>query len=145
MRKHIEQSNLIESVQDPQEVTQSLKAWHYLERQPKLTNEVVLKTHGIIMDRLWPQIAGRYRSVDVVVGGRVCPPWALVQAAMDEWLSMYHTMEPKQAHISFEHIHPFRDGNGRTGRMLMWWQETQLAQEPTLIEFKNRFRYYRWF
>lgn len=37
------------------------------------------------------------------------------------------------------------DGNGRTGRMLMWWQEIQQGKEPTLITFNNRREYYDWF
>lgn len=145
MREHIKQSNLIESVLDPQEVDQSVKAWNYLKDQPKLTEDVVLKTHYLIMERLWPSIAGSFRTCNVEVGGRLCPSWHDVPHLMTEWLYRYPSMSPREAHIAFEHIHPFRDGNGRTGRMLMWWQEKDLGLEPTLIEHSKRWDYYRWF
>lgn len=145
MKQLIEQSNLIENVTDPREVTQSLKAWRYLENKQEVTNEVVLKVHSVIMDRLWHEIAGEYRRVNVQVGNRFCPSWHAVPILMDEWLLNFRKMTPKQAHIEFEKVHPFRDGNGRTGRMLMWWQERSLGLEPTLIKFSERFRYYRWF
>lgn len=145
MREHIHQSNLIESVTDPREVTQSLRAWQYLARQPEITEDVVLKTHYLIMERLWHNIAGHYRDCNVEVGGRVCPSWHSVPFRMEEWLLTFQKMTPQEAHVKFEHIHPFRDGNGRTGRMLMWWHEKSLGQEPTLIKFDERFKYYRWF
>ena len=54
------------------------------------------------------------------------PPY-LIQPKIEELLESYrHSMEhivPKLArfHIEFEAIHPFIDGNGRTGRLLSTW------------------------
>lgn len=145
MREHIKQSNLIENVDDPLEVVQSLKAWRYLQNKNELSEEIILKTHYLIMERIWPQIAGQFRTVGVQVGNRLCPPHTEVRALLDLWMSQFTTMTPQQAHVEFEHIHPFRDGNGRTGRMLMWWHEKRIGLEPTLIEYEKRFSYYRWF
>jgi hypothetical protein len=76
---------------------------------------------------------------------RVMPPWTLVKGLMDNWLLDYRDLGPKNAHIRFERIHPFVDGNGRTGRMLMWWHERMLGLEPTLIKAEEKEKYYEWF
>ena len=52
----------------------------------------------------------------------------------------------EQDHIWFEKIHPFEDGNGRTGRILMNIQRLN-AGLPLLIihEGKEQMEYYKWF
>lgn len=156
MLQHIIESNLIESVDDQDEVTQSLKAWEYLKDKQHMTREVLLRTHFLIMERQWPEIAGRLRKENVQVGGYVTPHYTLVPQRLTHWLwDMSNALTPDLAavlnynpramHVSFEHIHPFRDGNGRVGRMLMWWHEVRLNQEPTLIKYDNRWSYYNWF
>ena len=59
----------------------------------------------------------------------------------------WQELEPKDMHVRFEKIHPFVDGNGRTGRMLMWLHEYWLGREPTLIRSNeaDRHYYYQWF
>ena len=67
---------------------------------------------------------------------------------MDNWFQdmiQYRKKDPKEMHIRFEKIHPFADGNGRTGRMLMWWHEIKLEREPTLILNAEKEKYYKWF
>ena len=80
------------------------------------------------------------------------PPGPFVAQQMAyEWLMdlIFHraTLDPKEMHIRFEKIHPFVDGNGRTGRILMWWHEIKNGQEPTLIRSNeaDRHYYYQWF
>ncbi len=52
--------------------------------------------------------------------------------------------DPWEIHIAYEHLHPFMDGNGRTGRLLWVWQMHRLGQDPCgpfSIPFLHRFYY----
>lgn len=75
---------------------------------------------------------GRWRSTWVGVGGRICPnptevPWLAGQLelrAADRYYAHLHEEAPRLAegqiwalHHELEYVHPFRDGNGRTGRL----------------------------
>jgi Fic family protein len=149
VRKHIEQSNLIENVKDPKEIEQSLLAWSYISEQDNLTLEIVLRTHELIMANLLsPKDAGHLRKFGVTVGNRLCPAPRYVPELVDEWLEdmqNWKDHEPKKMHVWFERIHPFIDGNGRSGRMYMWWHEHKLEQKLTLINYLDRWSYYDWF
>jgi Fic family protein len=149
--EHIWQSNLIEGVTDEREFDQSWIAWKYLEHQELITFPVVLQTHNLIMKNLMPQRLGGRGSLrvhNVTVGERSCPHWSDVPDLLDGWIvkmERWRRLSPKQMHIEYEHIHPFRDGNGRTGRMFMWWHEIKQGEEPTFIAYDERWKYYEWF
>lgn len=149
------QSNLIEGVRDPKELPKSVDAWKLLLYQHHLSVWAIHEIHRYIMDELLPpEDVGCWRRHNVTVGGRDCPHWSDVPSLMHDWVDKYgeinHTASysldyAKQAHIDFEHIHPFADGNGRTGRMLMWWHEVRRGFVPTLITYEDRWDYYEWF
>jgi Fic family protein len=46
-------------------------------------------------------------------------------------------------HVQFERIHPFQDGNGRVGRLIMFWQCLQSGIVPFIITEELRLFYYR--
>lgn len=84
-------------------------------------------THGIahldFILRLGLLVEPRYnndglRTVDVRVGHDVKIPWRNVPDAMDRWLANVNDMTPTEAFRWYEEIHPFRDGNGRTGSII---------------------------
>jgi Fic family protein len=150
MLQHIRESNLIENIDDPNFDKQSLIAWLYLSEQKRLTHQVIKKTQKMItlLQDMRPDTRGYYRDlarIDVRVGWSIAPPYSQVQALMDNWLLAYKTLEPIVAHITFEKIHPFVDGNGRTGRMLMWWQELKADRQPTLFLNSEKQDYYKLF
>lgn len=106
--------------------------------------------HGVLM-RSEPHVTpGVYRNVDVMVGGSVKAPWQTVSDLMGDllWRADYPNVENLEAwcwdmHNEFEAIHPFRDGNGRTGRL--WLNALRLENGlPLLIVYeRDREAYYQ--
>lgn len=151
--KAIRESNHIEGVWDEEEVAQSLVAWRFLIEQEVLTTGVLLELHRLVMLNLLPEgrgQRGQYRLTNVTVGDRLCPHYLEIPFLIDGWLNLMRPqnlemLTPTYTHIEFEHIHPFIDGNGRTGRMLMWWHAIKAGIEPQIIRYNERFDYYGWF
>lgn len=144
---HIHESNLIENIDDEAEDLQSLIAWRWLEKQEEITLHEVRKIQKIITinQDLRPDERGYWRKCDVWVGGHLCPEWTYLPTLIGQWMKEFDKRPPLQNHIAFEQIHPFVDGNGRTGRMLMWWQEMKLGDRPTIFKFSERQEYYKLF
>jgi len=62
---------------------------------------------------------GHFRRVRVQVGDRVCPDPEEVPRLMDALVEAQCRLKPEEFYYEFELIHPFRDGNGRTGKILL--------------------------
>ncbi len=150
--EHVRQSNLIEGIDDFEEDLRSIKAWRWLRRQKTITPQVILELHRRITSKQLPKDqCGQFRRVQVYVGNHTPPPWMVVSQLVFDWcMDWMHKageedIDPKTMHIRYETIHPFIDGNGRTGRMLMWWMEIQQYEYPTMIYANERGNYYDWF
>lgn len=96
-----------------------------------LRHEDILKLHGILAAGVMDQgDAGRYRSIAVRVGKYLPPPPSDVSGLMFELLEWWNkragelspVLSSAIVHYRFEAIHPFADGNGRTGRALALWE-----------------------
>lgn len=149
LRELIIQSNAIEGIDDPAEITQSLSAWDYLfKNKTNLNHHVVQQVQKRITlnQPLRSDQKGYYRDqsqTNVRVGSYRPPDFGEVPLRMQTWLEMYPMRTAWESHVDFERIHPFVDGNGRTGRMLMWWIEIKLFdREPTMIRYTDRWSYY---
>lgn len=91
----------------------------------------VLALHRILAGEVMDQgEAGKYRMIAVRVGQYRPPPPDAVSGLMFELLEWWNTAAKKLSpvlssailHYRFEAIHPFADGNGRTGRALALWE-----------------------
>jgi len=126
-----------------------------LVRQPSpLTEKTVLDIHSLVlMDRR--EDRGVYRRVPVMITGtqaELPQPWA-VPMEMERLIADYHgemqTLHPIERaalfHLRFESIHPFIDGNGRTGRLLMNLELMKEGFPPIDVKFRDRARYMNCF
>jgi len=96
---------------------------------------------------------GSFRRHDIRAfpGGMTPPPWTDVPARLDEWLADAQALRGFDApqlpaelawlHTRFEQIHPFLDGNGRTGRLLLNLLLVRLGYPPAIIRKGERARY----
>jgi len=83
-------------------------------------------------------------GMNVRVGGHRPPPGGpdiLFELMRQLGLIRRREITPFRAHQAFETLHPFMDGNGRTGRILWAWQMLQLGEDPFAISFLQRFYY----
>src|SRR5687767_2570477 len=109
-------------------------ALRYVEKHAKkktIRHDEVLALHRILAKGVMDQgEAGRYRSMAVRVGRYVPPAPQLVSGLMFELLEWWNqraielspVLSSAILHYRFEAIHPFADGNGRTGRALALWE-----------------------
>lgn len=100
------------------------------QQETKIREWEIKQIHNLILRKINPEEAGSYRRLDVMAAGtnyRYPPHYLLSQLMHDvvTWLNSeaalgLHPIEYATiAHYRFVSIHPFRDGNGRTGRLLM--------------------------
>lgn len=147
----LRESNAIELVYDHVSLQQAIYAWEYLKEQDQMSIGVALKTHKILMlhQPLLPNEKGYLRDVDVYIGGRKGFPVHSLRLALDGWSEKMNMLEMsefwKDLHIEYEHIHPFVDGNGRTGRMFMNWHRLKFGLPVLVIKEKEKYAYYDWF
>ena len=124
---------------------------HATERitQPHIKRlHAILKTNTSDSRRPWFAI-GDYKRLPNEVGGEETAQPEDVYSAMQVLLEEYNTNRHIQLddildfHVRFERIHPFQDGNGRIGRLLILWQCLQSAIVPFIITDDLRPFYYR--
>ncbi|MDD2235745.1 MAG: Fic family protein [Kiritimatiellae bacterium] len=116
------------------EVLNYFAALRYIENNAsmkKRTHEDLFHLHAIMAGQVMDQgEAGAYRKIRVRVGPHIPPPPSAVSGLMFELLEWWNkesvllspVLSSAILHYRFEDIHPFADGNGRTGRALALWE-----------------------
>ena len=148
----LRESNKIEREYSEQALKDAFKAWRYgLLNKEFISLVTILKIHRKLMSSLEPDIAGKIRNVPVYIGGeKRDQSEGEIFTQLEDWCENWATEKTEQgikkAHVVFEKIHPFCDGNGRTGRILMNLQRVK-AGLPILIIHggKEQVEYYKWF
>ena len=92
---------------------------------------------------------GDYKKVPNEVGGRETTAPELVAVEMKKLISTYNSIENKtfediiDFHYRFEKIHPFQDGNGRVGRLILFKECLKYGFVPFIIDEELKMFYYR--
>lgn len=122
------------------------------DKEP-LTERVIKQIHFLVLGRDI-QNRGVYRNVPVYISGaktQTAEP-VLIPEKIQELLEWYQSDTQDDFltkialfHLRFESIHPFIDGNGRTGRLLVNLELMKLGYPPIDIRFTDRNAYYNAF
>ncbi|MCL2874643.1 MAG: Fic family protein [Defluviitaleaceae bacterium] len=120
----------------------------------KLTERRIKEIHSLVLMND-SENRGVYRSVPVKIQGASHnpPPPYLIAPQMESLLLEYEVMKHElhiieaisEFHLRFEGIHPFIDGNGRTGRLIMNLELIKAGFLPVNIKFTDRHKYYECF
>ena len=141
VRDIINGKQVVAPIRQIQEVKNAIRVYDLYSRLNPFSEKDLLKAHSIMMEALTDD-AGRYRIGGVGVFGEsglvhLAPPPQRVPELMADlfaWLkkSKDHLLIRSCVfHYEFEFIHPFSDGNGRTGRL---WQSLILGRLNPLFE-----------
>ncbi|MAF35623.1 hypothetical protein CL622_00715 [archaeon] len=120
-----------------------------LEKKESWSNILLLEWHKKLFKETKSDIAGCYRDYLVRVGSYRAPDWQDVKKLMNQLIvflkdkSIHPVLLAARAHYRFEKVHPFGDGNGRVGRLIMnhilWYQGYPML----IIEYSKRRSYYK--
>lgn len=122
--------------------------------EQELTSELIKLLHRMLMGNINDEIAGRFRQKGeyVRVGTHIAPAPEQLDAMVEEILInsssdqvAYFTDKIARFHLDFETIHPFCDGNGRMGRLLINYQLNDLGFPNIIIRDKDKHVYYKAF
>lgn len=123
-------------------------------KEAELSQELILFLHQMLINTIDDNIAGRYRKQGeyVRVGTHIAPAPEHVNLMIENLLLDYHSDHViyfldkiAKFHLDFETIHPFNDGNGRIGRVLMNYQLLHLGYPMVIVRNKEKDTYYRAF
>ena len=124
------------------------------EAKNTLTESLIKRFHEILKTGTsqshiaWFRVGGYKLKPNEVGGEPTCPPKE-VAAEMRALLKDYNIKEKKTVediidfHYRFEKIHPFQDGNGRVGRLIMFKECLANSIIPFIIDEEHRWYYYR--
>lgn len=113
--------------------------------------ELILLLHQMLLGDIDESIAGRFRQKDeyVRIGTYIASAPEHIERKLEEVLieyssdlDSYFIDKIVKFHLDFESIHPFNDGNGRIGRLLINYQLRRLGFPPIIIRDKEKAKYY---
>ena len=157
------------SLRESEDIVGYKQAFDFLydavKKEQPITEEFIKAIHAFVLRG--EEDAGKYRTIQNYIGSitRIvytpCPP-SQVQEKMNvyvqslakdfagnikmvrvgdiNWIDLFHKLA--KHHIEFENIHPFIDGNGRTGRLLLTYELICMGLLPVDIRYEERDRYY---
>lgn len=123
-------------------------------KERELDLDLILLLHKMLLSNICDDAAGRFRNSDewVRVGNYIAVSPKEVPPRMEKMIAEYNANikgniveRIAKLHLTFEHIHPFVDGNGRIGRVLSNYLLIREGFVPINIKFIDRKKYYEAF
>lgn len=123
-------------------------------QEAEINKEKILLLHQMLVGGINDNIAGRLRAKGeyVRVGTHIAPPPEQVERLINNILleyssdlNSYFLDKLAKFHLDFEIIHPFNDGNGRIGRVLISYQLQKLGFPSVIIRNREKKYYYQAF
>jgi Fic family protein len=116
----------------------------------KISEEYILRLHSLVMYNFNDKLPGKYRTgfVNVTNTEKALPPPDAVPAKMRKFVANVNQYgkdvlgKVANDHYEFEAIHPFFDGNGRVGRIILITQLLSKGFPPAVIRIEDRYKYY---
>lgn len=120
-----------------------------LNKKEKISKKLLLRWHKEIFGETKKDIAGKFRDYLVRVGEYRAPDWQDIEKLVNQLINFTNNSRinpvelAARSHYKFEKIHPFGDGNGRIGRLIinhiLWHNKYPMM----IIEYKKRKSYYK--
>jgi len=121
-----------------------------IKHEHKITKDILLKWHKEMFGGTKGDIAGKIRDYNVRVGLYIAPNWKDLKDLMKDLIELINRkthINPVEfsakTHYRFEKVHPFGDGNGRIGRLIMNHILWHAGYPIMIIEYKKRKSYYK--
>ena len=137
------------SLRETYEATNLARVIKYLWTRPtyEFTVENLELLHQMLLGGINDDYAGRIRQTGehVRVGWHIAPSPERVKPMLEDLINQYNSDDDKyflekiaEFHLQFETIHPFCDGNGRMGRLVINLQLAALGYPPVIIQNKGK-------
>jgi len=143
------------SLREHFEATNHRDAIIYVEervaKDEALSEWQIRNIHSLVLKGIDDGEAGRYRQENVVISGASTTPPEFLRlpqemASLIDWHVQAQVQHPVTRaaglHTRFVKIHPFIDGNGRTGRLLLNFELMKAGYPPAIIRKEDRLAYY---
>lgn len=145
------------SVREIFEAKNLARVFEYLKNKisvKEIDKDFILLLHKMLISNIDDSIAGRFRKENeyVRVGTHIASAPEHIKAMIGALLLEYSSNDKdyflekiSKFHLEFENIHPFCDGNGRIGRVIINYQLMQIGLPPIIIRDKEKKLYYSSF